>query len=190
VSRKHIFAILAAGAAGLAGVAIGVSAAVNHGSPTPPTKEQYAQALASQLASDVARHTPAPKVSPTPHMGPTPTAAPRQEGILDIRQGPVPPTVFASSNLWQGPLAGDLWYLVYAGQNMNPDGTRGLPAVIVQTTTTSADGASTSLNSSNTYTDSAADGAFTITAVSGAVMTLTTPLGQTVTFNLQTRQFQ
>lgn len=188
MKRKYITLVVVGGLAAAAGVAIGVSAAVTHRTSAPTTKDQYAQALASQRAAEIANHTPAPKVSPS--LAPNGPAPQRQAGILNIHQGPVPTSVFVSSNLWEGPLSGDTWYLVYAGQNVNPDGTKGAPAVIVQTSTPSSDGSSFTIQTVGTFSYPAADGALTITAAGTGTLTLQTPSGHTITFNLQTRQFQ
>ena len=141
--------------------------------------EQQQQALAQ------ARFHPRPKL---PAAGLAPVSQPppqRHAGIVAMRQGPFLSTTFAVRNFWQGPVGSD-WVLVYAGATRDsPNGppTRGALRIYSET-------ADMRLSQIGTFAAAPGTGPLTITAASGNLLQLRTDRGVSLSFNLQTHQYQ
>lgn len=90
------------------------------GSGTHSTKAALIAREHSRL--EQARLHPTPKEKPKTARAAIPaTPAPkRTAGIINMQQGPFAPMVFQSRNFWMGPLSGQTWVLVYAGQLQSP----------------------------------------------------------------------
>lgn len=125
---------------------------------------------------------------PATHAGGTPS---RQAGILDIRQGPVPASVFSVNNEWQGPVngSGNTWLVVWAGSELDGGSAPGAPGVIVHQQSPSADGTGFDDRVVGTFTDPAADGPLTITGVQGTLVELQSPSGKSFSFDLASDRF-
>lgn len=116
---------------------------------------------------------------------PAPT---RQAGIVNMQQGPFLPSVFTVRNFWQGPVGSD-WVLAYAGAKPNADGTAGQGGIVLYTETVNQSGGF-DMHPLGTFLAPAGCPALTITAIEGNLMTVRSISGRTLTFNLQTHQFQ
>lgn len=91
-------------------------------------------------------------------------------------------------NFWQGPV-GSNWELVYAGsRTKNLMNMSGLGALKIFTETVTAIGGF-DVEEVGTYIAPNNQSPLTITAVNGTLMQLRTDTGQTLTFNLQTKQY-
>lgn len=177
--------LLLLAAIGTAILAVGVGAALAEQSGLPSGKAQ-AEAFRAQQMVEARAHA-APKLA---HPSPPPPSSPqpRYAGIQDMHQGPFPPSDFVIRNFWQGPVGSD-WILVYAGAPGNqglpgPD-TTGQGALRLYTEAANYDSSYLGI-----FSAPSGDGPLTITAVSGDVLQLRTDSGQTLSFNLQTHQYQ
>jgi len=117
-----------------------------------------------------------------------PPAPTRQAGIVDMQQGPFLPSVFTVRNFWQGPVGSD-WILAYAGAKPNADGTAGQGGIALYTETVNQFGGF-DMHPLGIFLAPAGCPALTITAIQGNLMTVRPVSGRTLTFNLQTHQFQ
>lgn len=63
----------------------------------------------------------------------------RKAGIVSMKQGPFPTSVFRVSNLWQGPVD-NTWVLAYAGAQTRSDGTTGQGAIVLYIETANTQG--------------------------------------------------
>jgi hypothetical protein len=122
---------------------------------------------------------------------PPPTAQPeptRQAGISNVRQGPFSTSIFTVRNFWQGPV-GNTWLLAYAGARTNPDGTLGQGGIMLYQEISNHAGGFT-LQRVGMFLATRPCTALTITAAQGELLTLRSASGASLTFNLQTHQFQ
>lgn len=123
-----------------------------------------------------------------PGGAPAAQAAPvRQAGIVNMRQGPFPTSIFTVQNFWQGPVAND-WVLAYAGAKTNADGTRGPGGIVLYTETTNAQGGF-DLHPLGTFQAPKGTTAVTITSVNGNQLLLHDQSGAPLTFDLASHQF-
>ena len=160
------------------------SAAQNSGGP-PLTLAQKEQGIQQLLNAGRAHLRPKPAEPVIPLSQPAPQ---RQAGIVDMHQGPFPPSVFTVRNFWQGPV-GSSWVLDYAGAKTNLDGTAGQGGCVLYTETTNTLGGF-DIHPLGTFLAPAGTTALTITAADGNLLRLRTATGTKLTFNLQTHQFQ
>lgn len=164
----------------------GVALATN--SPSSP-KAQYQQRVDQERAIAVA----APKASKTarPPIIPPAPASERVEGISPVKQGPVPPSEFQVVNSWAGPVPGQgtTWYVVWAGSTGEMSSTPGVPGLILQSQSPTADGRDFVETTLGTFFDPKAGGPLQITAAAGAVVSMTSANGTTLRFNVLTRRF-
>jgi hypothetical protein len=120
-----------------------------------------------------------------------PTAQPaptRQAGIFNVQQGPFLSSIFTVRNSWQGPI-GSNWVLAYAGAKPNADGTVDQGGIALYTETANAAGGF-DLHPLGTFLAPSDNPTLTITAVQDNLITVRSENGHTLTFNLQTHQFQ
>jgi len=152
----------------------------------PAAKAQELGRLQQEM--DAARAHPRPKPVapvPPPHQ-PDPA---RTAGIdNDMHQGPFPATEFTVRNFWQGPV-GPAWMLVYAGATRDAAGTTVQGSLRLYNEPIDANG-DYHLVPIGTYAAPNGAGALTMTAATGDVLSLRTDGGSTLSFNLQTLQFQ
>lgn len=178
-------------AAGLAACVIAlvavVSAVASTGNASPKgvweqqqAKDRAVAIAAVPRASKQVRHAPSSSEKPV-----------RQAGIINSRQGPGPSSEFLAVNSWQGPVlgSGSTWTVVWAGSTGSLSAAPGTPAVVVHIDAPTADGFGFTDTPVGTYADRAADGPLAVSSVTGETIVLVTPAGNTVRFNLQTRQF-
>lgn len=162
-------------------IGIASAAQANSGSSTNPKL----QAMQQQIAT--ARAQPRPHTS---DQDPAPTAQPapaRHEGISNVRQAPFAPSIFTVHNNWQGPVGND-WILAYAGAKMNQDGTIGQGGVVLYSETPTKQGGF-NLHPLGIFLAPTGTTPLTITEEKDNRLTLHSASGQTLTFNLLTRQF-
>jgi hypothetical protein len=105
-----------------------------------------------------------------------------------VQQGPFLSSIFTVRNSWQGPI-GSNWVLAYAGAKPNADGTVDQGGIALYTETANAAGGF-DLHPLGTFLAPSDNPALTITAVQGNLITVRSENGHTLTFNLQTHQFQ
>jgi hypothetical protein len=154
----------------------------------PAAKAQLWDRMQQEMAA--ARVNPRPKLAlqaaqPPPH---TPDQ-PRQAGIDNgMHQGPFSATEFTVRNFWQGPV-GTGWVLVYAGATTGIDGNAAQGALRLYSEPTDTYG-DYQLVPLGIYPAPTGDADLTITGVSGAVLSLSTASGRTLSFNLLTDQYQ
>jgi hypothetical protein len=167
----------------IAGIAsISVAAVATASSPSSPKVE-------FQLAAQQQRHAAlaAPAAPKNGHYVPVATQKlTREAGIISARQGPVPATAFLVSNVWQGPTmgSGDRWFVVWAGISRTADGGFGSPGIIVHTQTLTADGYSIADQVLGTFNAPDGDGALEVTGQTGSLISLRTPSGRVIRFDL------
>jgi hypothetical protein len=106
-----------------------------------------------------------------------------QTGIINTPQTPFSPSIFSAHNAWQGQV-GSQWIIAYAGSQTNPDLTPGQGGLKLYAVGDFA------LSPLGTFLAPAGTPALTILKVQGDVLLLQTARGGTLTFNLQTHQFQ
>jgi hypothetical protein len=116
---------------------------------------------------------------------PAPT---RQAGIVNMQQGPFLSSVFTVRNFWQGPVGSD-WVLAYAGAKPSADSTASQGGIVLYTETVNQAGGF-DMHPLGTFLAPAGSPALTITAVQGNLLTVRSEAGRTLSFNLQTHQFQ
>ena len=151
----------------------------------PPAKAQELGRLQQKM--DAARAHARPK--PTPQAPPHQPDPARQAGIAnDMHQGPFSAAEFTVRNVWQGPV-GTAWVLVYAGAAWDAAGGTVRGALRLYNEPVDAYG-DYHLVSIGTYAAPTGAGALTVTAATGDVLALRTDGGSTLSFNLQTLQYQ
>lgn len=176
-----------------AGIVVGISLLVAVVSVAASTGSLSPKAiLAQQHATERAAAIAAPRSSKSVRLAPLSSDYPaRQQGILDIRQGPVPASEFLVVNSWQGPVSGSgsTWYVVWAGATGSISSAPGSPGIIVHLQTPTADGLGFTDALVGTFTESKADGPLAIVGVNGTTLTLATPSGRVFHFDLQANRF-
>ncbi len=117
-----------------------------------------------------------------PLPGSTPT---RQAGIRDVRQGDFSPLTFAAVNFWAGPLSGQTWALVWAGQEGEPT----VQAAVRVEWQTPTGGGNYDYQYVGTFPAPTRGDSVRLVTWHGTVLTLVTPTGQTFTFNAATHRY-
>jgi hypothetical protein len=166
--------------------AVGATAHVRF--PAVAVKEAILQRELARIQR--AREHPTPKPSnpaslesaAPPLPGPTPS---REAGIQDLRQGDFSPLTFAAVNFWAGPVSGPTWALVWAGQEEEPT----VKAAVRVELQTSTGGGNYDYQYVGTFPAPTAADSVRLVAWQGTVLTLTTPSGQTLTFNVATDRY-
>lgn len=151
----------------------------------PPPKQHLLDLQAAARAH-------APHVAKTNH-GPPPQAKPppRVPGIVNtgINAGPFSPAEFKVRNMWNGPIRG-LWYLVYAGAQLNPDTgavvAGGIRIYALPIDPNASDQSLTFVGSWAAPTTQS----LRISKAAASTLTLTTDSGQTFTFDLSKKTFR
>jgi hypothetical protein len=173
-------------------VVVGVGAALAGQGPgeLPPAKATAAAVERQALATAQANRQPKEGFGYTPV--PTPESYPRPaSGILNAHDGPASWTEFQQRNVWQGPVANsDRWLQVNAGILVNPDGSLGQAAVILQTMIPDPKDGNYQYTIVGTVTAPTHSGALKIIAENAGVLQLQTDGGETVYFDLQARSFR
>ncbi len=152
---------------------------------------QQANALATARASQSPQQAIQAKLNdpgaPTPE-----SSYPRPEsGIIEAHEGPLPNTRFQQQNVWQGPVGtSSTWLQVGAGQMVNSDGSLGSGAVTLATLIPDPTDGNYQYTYIGTLPAPTTTGALGIVAVNGGVLQLQTDGGQSILFDLQTRQFR
>lgn len=158
-----------------------------------PSASQSAKSIYQQkVAAARSKAVAAPKASKTIH--PVVVQVPpaqRGQGIFDVKQGPVPSDQFHVVNSWAGPVKGqgNVWYVVWAGSTGDLSANPGVPALILQSQSPTADGSDLTNTTLGTFLLPTADGPLQVVADADAVVTLSTPKGSLVRFNVLTLSF-
>ncbi|GHO87887.1 hypothetical protein [Dictyobacter formicarum] len=163
-------------------IGIASAAQMSGGPGAARIKEQNVQKLID--AGRAHMHQKGGSQNQAPAAQPAPT---RQAGIVSMRQGPFPASVFTVRNMWQGPVGSD-WVLAYAGAKTNPDSTPGTGGIVLYTETVNAQGAF-DLHPLKTFLAPNGTTTLTITATNGNLLLLRSQNGTQLTFNLVTHQF-
>jgi hypothetical protein len=152
----------------------------------PPAKAQEWERLQQEMVAARAHLRPKPASQAPSHI-PDPQ---RHAGIDDaMHQGPFSATDFTVRNFWQGPV-GPNWVLVYAGAKRESAGSAAAQGALrLYNEPTDANG-DYHLVPIGTYLAPGTASALTITAVHADVLSLRTAAGSTLSFNLQTHQYQ
>lgn len=163
---------------------IGIASAsqANSGSGPAATKEQNIQKLLD--AGRAHMHQKGGQENHIPATQPAPTLHP---GIVSMRQGPFPSSVFTVRDMWQGQV-GSNWVLAYGGAKTNPDSTPGAGGIVLYAEKANAQGAF-DLYPLGTFLAPNGTTTLTITAVNGNLLLLRSQSGTQLTFNLVTHQF-
>lgn len=174
VATAMLIAFIVAGAALASGA-----------SPSP--KDLYRQRVEQQRAADLAQ----PRASKAAH--PTVAEAPpsrRAQGIFPVKQGPLPSDQFQVVNAWAGPVPGqgEMWYVVWAGSTGDLNARPGVPGFILQSQSPTSDGRDFVETTLGMFLRPEADGPLRVNRVDGAVVTMSSPKGATIRFNVVTRQ--
>lgn len=153
-------------------------------SQMPPGKAALLHQEATQIAK--ARQHPLPKLDPSAVVIPTVPPPVRRAGIIDMRQGPFEPVTFQSMNAWRGPLHGEIWALVYAGQREYP-APHG--ALYVEHEGRAPDGQFT-YQEMGYFLAPTGEPALRVVGWSGTVLALRTTTGVTIHFDVATDQYE
>lgn len=180
-SRALWLAVLAATAAAITVPAVLLtSTGARATSPYPPAKASRIANQQAQLAKENAsnRHKPSYQQGLKEAEAANGPRAKRVAGIdRTMREGPFSPAVFTVRDMYQGPVNGG-WTLVYAGEETQ-SGTGAL-------TVYSWPRVNGPVTAAGTFAAPGAAGPVEITAVRGALLTVQTARGSTLTFNLAT----
>lgn len=167
--------------------AVIVTVGAESASANPDAKTLYQQQVDANRAKAIGRPR-AVKTAPAA-IAPAPPAQ-RAQGIFDVRQGPVGSDQFQVVNGWAGPVLGKAqWYVVWAGSTGDLAANPHVPGLILQTQVPSLDGTDFVETTIGTFVLPSADGPLRVVAVSDAVVSLATPSGTIVRFNVVTDSF-
>lgn len=161
-------------------------------SSTASTSQSAKSIYQQQVAAARSKAVAAPKASKTIHPAIVPAPpAQRGQGIFDVKQGPVPSDQFQVVNSWAGPVKGrgNVWYILWAGSTGDLSVNSGVPALILQSQSPTADGSDFTNTTLGTFLLPTADGPLHVVSDADAVVTLSTPKGNLVRFNVLTRSF-
>lgn len=150
---------------------------------TPSTKAALIAREHARLLQ--ARFHRTPKENPKTARAAIPAspAPKRTAGIIDMQQGPFSPMVFQSRNFWMGPLSGQTWVLVYAGQLQRPT-PQG--ALYVEREGRAANGQFTFTPMGYFRAPGGSSAALKVVAWHGVMVSLDTTLGQALQFDVAT----
>ncbi len=167
------------------GFTVAGAALVSGAAPSP--KDLYRQHVEQQRSADLAQ----PRASKTGH--PRVAEAPpsrRVQGIFSVKQGPLPSDQFQVVNAWAGPVPGkgEMWYVVWAGSTGDFNAQPGVPGFILQSQSPTPDGRDFVETTLGMFLRPEADGPLRVNMVDGAVVTMSSPKGATIRFNVVTRQ--
>ncbi|TAN31943.1 hypothetical protein EPN29_12130 [bacterium] len=177
---------------GLVALLVGAATMISVVSAASNGDSSLKSAFMQQQAKERAAAVAGPRAPKIQKLGPqTNQRASRQQGILDVRQGPVSASEFLVVNSWQGPVSGEgsTWYVVWAGSTGSISAAPGTPGIIVHLQTPSPDGTTFTDTVIGTFTDESADGPLSIVAVEGSSVELVSPSGRAFHFDLRVNRF-
>jgi hypothetical protein len=96
-----------------------------------------------------------------------------------------------TNSAWKAPVAAEdgPWYQLFAGTKGENDGTTRVPAVLLYMARRTPDRYGVEETAIGMYTQPRADGPLKIVSVSGTVVSLQSPSGQTFSFDVAVRKF-
>jgi hypothetical protein len=139
-----------------------------------PWQQKQLNTARAQPPSHTGQEMPVPPAHPL---------LPRQAGISNAPQTPFSPAIFKARNAWQGPV-GSVWIIAYAGAQTNLDGTTGRGGLVIYTVGDFA------LAYVGTFLAPPGTTALTIIQVRGDQLRVQAASGRTLTFHLQSQQYQ
>ena len=161
---------------------------------TPPTLPSSKAAALQQQQDDMAaaRAHAAPKPLAA-SLQPRHSVAARQEGVVEMHQGPFPPFQFMVRNMWQGSAGPSGWLLVYAGaQRDDPTSAVGAGAAhgALRLYSIPPDpGQGDEITPLGVFVDPNGGAGLTVLSRSGSTLQLRTDDGRTVSFDLGKDEF-
>ena len=170
--------------------AVLIGRAANNAASPAASKQQHEARLGTVWAQ-AAQNPPAPKTAGAPTEPTTCSLDTPPAGILSSQGGPGSSGEFQPNNEWSAPESGSTssWYRVWAGETGIDANPAYSPAVVVVIRVASTDGCSVSQTDVGTFTDSSADGPFTITGANGIWLSLQTTTSAIYYFDVDSHRF-